>query len=354
MTPADIAAITRAIGPVMRDATAKAVAEAMAPLLERNAALELRILELETRPAVVGPAGPPGAKGETGAGLASLVVTADQRWLAHFTDGRSVDAGPVPKGDKGEPGVRGEPGPQGPQGLPGPVGARGEQGTPGEPGERGPQGDPGLDGKDGTPGLAGRDGKDGAPGLNGKDGADGRDGEDGAPGLNGTDGAHGERGPQGEKGMDGLHGRDGRDGAPGLPGTPGEKGLDGRNGVDGLNGKDGQDGRGFDDFDLVLDETRGWILRLAQGERVKEWELGIPFDAKVWTAGVTYPKGAGTTWDGHYWIATAQTSDPPGEGNPAWRMAVRRGKTGRQGERGKDGAPGRDLTQMDPATGRKW
>jgi integrin beta 3 len=172
--------------------------------------------------------------------------------------------------------------------------------------------------------------------------------------LNGKDGAPGDRGLQGEKGLDGLHGRDGRDGASGAPGLPGEKGLDGRPGVDGINGADGLDGLGFDDYDLTLDETRGWLLRLSQGERVNEWELGLPFDAKVYAAGTVYPKGAGVTADGHYWIALTQTSDPPGEGNPAWRIAVRRGKQGKEGQRGKEGSPGKDLTQIDPATGRKW
>lgn len=262
MTPADIAVITRAIGPVMRDVTAKAVADAVAPLLERNAALELRILELETRPPVVGPVGPMGVKGE--------------------------------------PGARGEVGPQGLQGIPGPIGERGPKG---DTGERGPQG---------------------------------------------------EAGHQGEKGMDGTHGRDGRDGMPGLPGAPGEKGMDGRNGVDGINGKDGRDGLGFDDADLVLDETRGWILRMSHGDRVKEWAIPMPFFAGNWEAGQTYPKGAGVRWDGHYWWALNATHTQPGEGSTDWQIVVSRGKQGREGKQGKDGAPGRDLTQMDPMTGRKW
>jgi hypothetical protein len=349
---------------------------ALAPLEARNAELERRILELETRPEPqAGPAGPMGQKGADGAGIAALVVSADGRLLAHMTDGRSVDAGPVPRGQKGDTGDRGEvgpAGPMGPQGEPGPPGAPGERGQDGAPGQKGldgkdgemgPAGRDGVDGKDGAPGV---DGKDGAPGLNGKDGADGRDGKDGAPGLNGKDGANGldgkdgapgvagERGPQGEKGLDGLHGRDGRDGAPGAPGLPGEKGLDGRNGADGLNGKDGLDGLGFDDFDLTLDESRGWILRLAQGERVKETPIPVPFYMGNWEAGKTYPKAAGVRWDGHYWWALKQTVEQPGDGSSAWQIVVSRGKQGKEGPRGKDGSPGRDLTQMDPATGRKW
>jgi hypothetical protein len=364
VTPTDIAVLTKVMGPVMREFTAKAVAEAVGPLVARNAALEQRILELEMRPEPqAGPVGPIGQKGADGAGIASLVISAEGRMLAHLTDGKSIDAGPVPV-QKGERGDRGEMGPEGPAGA---SGARGENGTDGKdappldmdavvsrvlalvpPAEKGERGEPGPAGRDGI------DGKDGAPGLNGKDGADGLAGKDGAAGRDGKDGAPGERGLTGEKGLDGIAGRDGRDGSHGAPGPAGEKGLDGRNGVDGLKGKDGADGLGFDDFDLTLDAARGWVLRLAQGDRSKEWELGIPFDAKVWSAGTVYPKGAGVTSDGHYWIAQTQTSEPPGEGNPAWRIAVRRGKQGREGQRGKDGAPGKDLTQFDPATGRKW
>lgn len=96
MTPADIAAITRVTGHVVREYTAKSIA----PLLDRSAALELRILELETHPApvAVGPVGPVGQKGDAGASIASLVVSAEGRLLGHLTDGRSLDAGPVPRG----------------------------------------------------------------------------------------------------------------------------------------------------------------------------------------------------------------------------------------------------------------
>lgn len=323
MTASDIAMITRAMGPVVREVTERAVREAVAPLLERNAALELRLLDVETRPApvAVGPVGPTGEKGDPGVGIASVVLTADGRLLAHLTDGRSLDAGPVPKGPQGDRGDRGERGEAGPPGPVGPMGVPGERGAPGEPGPVGPSGERGL------PGDVGQRGPQGEPGP------------------------AGERGLTGEKGLDGLPGRDGRDGTPGLVGEKGKDGIDGRHG---LNGKDGADGLGFDDFDLSLDESRGWMLRLAQGDRVKEWELGIPFDKKVWSAGTTYPKGAAVTWDGHYWMAVESTVEPPGEGCPAWRLVVRRGKQGREGKAGKEGAPGRDLTQMDPATGRKW
>lgn len=358
MTPGDIAVITRAIGPVMRDVTAKAFAEMVAPLLERNAALELRILELETRPAVVGPVGPQGAKGETGAGIASLVVTADQRWLAHFTDGRSIDAGPVPKGEKGEPGEKGDPG------QPGPRGEKGDKGEPGSPGEKGDLGAPGLPGEKGDPGLAGHKGE---PGERGEKGEPGTPGQKGEPGIHGEKGDPGVIGEKGEIGPTGPSGPSGvgvksalinQKGALVLTlsdGSTCELGIVvGRDGEKGEPGHDGSDGLGFDDADLVLDDTRGWLLRLTQGDRVKEFEIPMPFYKGNWEAGTTYPKGAGVRWDGHYWWALAPTHAQPGEGSTDWQIVVSRGKQGREGKQGKDGAPGRDLTQIDPATGRKW
>jgi collagen type III alpha len=70
-------------------------------------------------------------------------------------------------------------------------------------------------------------------------------------------------------------------------------------------------------------------------ERIEALEarpVGV-IDAGVWIEGTVYPKDAGTTWDGHYWIAQTQTSEQPGVSS-AWRMAVRRGKQGREGKPG--------------------
>lgn len=107
----------------------------------------------------------------------------------------------------------------------------------------------------------------------------------------------------------------------------------------GKDGKDGADGMTLDDAELVADGD-GWTLRLSAGGRTKDFPLPIPHDVGPWAAGSTYPAGAGVSWDGSYWIAKRLTSDQPGPGD-AWRLAVRRGKQGKDGPRGKDG---RDLT----------
>src|SRR5262245_54948868 len=72
MNTADLQIISKAMGPVVLELVAKAVSAVDRAYLERIAKLEDRILELETKPPVVGPAGPagkdgaPGEKGEKG------------------------------------------------------------------------------------------------------------------------------------------------------------------------------------------------------------------------------------------------------------------------------------------------
>lgn len=260
---------------------------------------------------------------------------ADLRTRLMSVEGRA----PVP-GPQGPQGERGEPGLVGPKGMDGAIGPAGERGPMGEVGQRGPmgeKGEPGLNGKDGAPGLAGKDGLDG---LQGKDGRDGMDGKDGAPGLNGKDGAIGLTGEKGANGRDGLPGVPGRWGDKGDPGAPGKDGRDGLNGKDGADGLHGKDGLGFDD--LVFDERKGWLLKSAD----REIAIPIPFDAGVWQSGRLYPKGAGTTVNGAFWLAREATLTRPGDGSPesakAWRLAVKGGKDGKpgsQGPAGKDWAP---------------
>ncbi len=121
---------------------APAIAAAVKAAVDRaTAPLVTRILSLESRQLVVGPAGERGLTGEPGT--------------------------PGLKGDPGAPGVSGE------------RGEKGEPGVPGAAGERGPEGPTGRDGRDGLPGKDGSSGRDGAPGEKGLDGRDGKDGVDG-------------------------------------------------------------------------------------------------------------------------------------------------------------------------------
>jgi Collagen triple helix repeat (20 copies) len=244
--------------------------------------------------------------------------------------------------------IPGPPGAPGPAGPAGPAGADGLNGKDGSDGIDGKDGAPGLNGKDGAPGL---DGKDGAAGLQGKDGAPGLAGSAGRDGVDGKDGRDGESlpGPPGAAGMagaDGAPGRDGRDGLSiaGPVGPTGANGIDGKDGKDGLNGKDGADGLGFDDLSVHFDEHKGWFLAFQRGDRFKEFQLGVPFDAGVWQAGRTYTKGAGVTVKGAYYIAQADTRTRPEDGTlesaKAWRLSVKGGRDGKPGPPGRDGKDG--------------
>jgi hypothetical protein len=292
---------------------------------------------------------------------------------------------PGEKGDPGEPGPRGETGDQGAPGAPG------ERGAPGEPGERG------QDGAPGQPGPQGERGLDGAPGV-----------VDyvqlGALLLEDTSvrdvlrGVPGERGTPGERGESGAVGADG---APGLPGPPGTDGRDALE-VDVLPGVDvarsyrrgtfvAHDGgvlRAYRDTDPLERaggdlELAGWSVamrgvadlsvslgedgrtvsiehRLTCGRAVhKAVQMPALIYREVWRDGTAYTTGDAVTWDGSLWIASGDTTDKPGAGATAWRLAAKKGRDGRNGERGErgdrggDGRAGKDLTQLGP-NGEKW
>ncbi len=108
------------------------------------------------------------------------------------------------------------------------------------------------------------------------------------------------------------------------------------------NGTNGVDGLGFDDLDVAFDEQTGVVLRFVRGAVVKEFPVAVPFDAGVWKSGTTYPKGAGVTVKGAFFIAREQTQTRPDDGTPesarAWRLAVKGGRDGKPGKDGKDGS----------------
>lgn len=275
--------------------------------------------------------------------------------------------------------------------VPGPAGPQGPQGEPGQPGAVGAVGPAGKDGLNGQDGAQGLPGKDGAAGINGQDGSDGLHGKDGLSVVDAlltkdgqltltfSDGSvrtlgtirgepedylttinerltlleqkeRGLDGQPGPQGPEGKPGRDGRDGQPGVPGPPGENGVDGTHGKDGatgLNGQDGadgahgKDGLGFEDLTVIFDDTKGWVLRFVRGDQQKDFPIPLPFDAGIWQFGKRYPKAAGVTVKGAFWIAQEATTTRPGDGTPesakAWRLAVKGGRDGKPGKDGRDG-----------------
>lgn len=174
------------------------------------------------------------------------------------------------------------------------------------PGERGPQGEPGV------PGPAGERGPEGPAGPPGRDGL---------PGQPGRDGAIGERGERGEKGIDGTHGRDGT----------------------------------IDAIELVQsDDHRTVTFRYKDGTPVPGWTLYFPvvLDRGVFKADVPYAKGDAVTWAGSLWIAQDSTTQKPGEGATAWRLAVKKGADGREGKPGPEGPRGPQGTKGED--GRRY
>ena len=95
-------------------------------------------------------------------------------------------------------------------------------------------------------------------------------------------------------------------------------------GKDGRDGIDGKDGLGFEDADLVFTEQQGWILRLARDGHVKDLRLPTPWDAGPWRAGTKYPKGAEVIRRNSRWSARTDTYAEPGDGNPDWRLVMKR------------------------------
>jgi collagen type III alpha len=342
-----------------------------------------------------GEPGPAGEKGERGA-------DPDPKLIAQMVADEVAKIPPVEPGAKGDPGDPGRDGrdidpavveativahvtkaiaemPRPRDGIDGKDGAPGEKGDPGigEQGERGEQG---------PAGAAGRDGRDAdqeviealvsekvaaaiaALPLPEK----GERGEKGEPGM---DGLPGDRGEKGEKGDPGISGRDGKDGIGlaggfidragilvltatdgtvrevgmivGKDGEPGARGADGRDGVD------GKDGLSFADFELdpEFDGERTIRLRWTNGEKehIREWRLPVVLDRGVYQSGRSYAKADGVSFGGSWWIAQADTTDKPGNGSTAWRLAVKRGADGRdgkegpKGEKGDPGRPGVDL-----------
>lgn len=207
----------------------------------------------------------------------------------------------------------------------------------------------------------------------GVDGKDGRDGVDGKDGIDGKDGAPGETGAPGRDGVDGLHGKDGRDGIDGKDGAPGRDGEHGRDGRDALeleilSGIDPKkayprgtvaafrggliraerrtspvDGslesagwrvilRGVASTELrPSDDGRSLAVRLVHTDgEVVEQRLLSPaiIYREIWREG-DYEAGDAVTFGGSLWIALRATSAKPGDGSPDWRLAVKKGRDGR-------------------------
>lgn len=97
------------------------------------------------------------------------------------------------------------------------------------------------------------------------------------------------------------------------------------------DGKDGTDGLGFDDMTVDYDGRRSFTIRWVRGEQVKEKTFKVPalIEAGVWLHGKSYEQGDGVTCGGSYWIALKDTIERPGDNNSDWRLAVKKGRDGK-------------------------
>ncbi len=196
----------------------------------------------------------------------------------------------------------------------------------------------------------GRDGKDG---INGKDGADGRDGVDGKDGINGKDGADGRDGVDGK---DGINGKDGADGRDALeldildtidPQKSYPRGTVAayRGGLIKATRRTGPIGdslsaagwrvilRGVAQTEVVpSDDLRTLDIRLTHTDgEVVEQTLRSPslLYRGVFREGDQYDGGDAVTFGGSLWVALRATTTKPGDGSPDWRLAVKKGRDGR-------------------------
>lgn len=88
-----------------------------------------------------------------------------------------------------------------------------------------------------------------------------------------------------------------------------------------------KDALGFDDLTVTYDGEREFVVRFAQGERVKEFPFKMPvvLDRGVFRAEKEYETGDAVTWGGSLWIAQRDTAAKPGDGDE-WRLSVKKGR----------------------------
>jgi hypothetical protein len=100
---------------------------------------------------------------------------------------------------------------------------------------------------------------------------------------------------------------------PGPPGPPGPPGAD---------------GLGFDDYAIAYDGERSLVHRWSRGDATIEHVAKMPnmIFRGVFVGGKVYERGDCVSHDGSIWHCNAETTTRPGDGGPAWTLAVKRGR----------------------------
>jgi hypothetical protein len=101
-------------------------------------------------------------------------------------------------------------------------------------------------------------------------------------------------------------------------------------GPQGPPGPAGADGLGFEDASVEHDGERTITIKWARGDAKAERAITIPamLYRGVYVIGKLYERGDVVTWAGSLWHANAETTTRPGDGAPAWTLAVKRGRDG--------------------------
>jgi hypothetical protein len=99
-------------------------------------------------------------------------------------------------------------------------------------------------------------------------------------------------------------------------------------------GTDGKPGETFelDDFDIVpLDDGRTFKFCFTRGAAMHSFEFAFPviLDRGVYVAERQYVEGDAVTWGGSIWIAQRATDTKPDSPESGWRLAVKRGRDGK-------------------------
>jgi len=103
-----------------------------------------------------------------------------------------------------------------------------------------------------------------------------------------------------------------------------------------VEGKNGEPGLGFDDMSIEQTGERQATLKFVRGEQVKTFDLTVPavIDRGVFKEGQAYTLGDAVTFGGSLWIAQKDTGEKPDGPDTGWRLAVKKGRDGRDLARG--------------------
>lgn len=207
---------------------------------------------------------------------------------------------------------------------------------------------------------------------------DGKDGEPGEPGAAGDKGEPGPQGPAGEAGPQGEPGAPGKDGEPGPGGPEGPAGPSGPDGksvtVDDVlpaleafaakwlveverrvmdaaqkrlaeftQPRDGADGLSIEDMTVEHDGAGWFTFRFSRGEVAREFKHRVPCfrDRGVYSDEVKdYLAGDAVSSGGCLWIAQKDApTGKPGDPDSGWRLAVKKGRDGRDAAKGAPPPP---------------